>query len=164
MLIMQIIKLESRFQAPFVHLQQLYEYELSAFTGYKVNEDGLYDAEYLASTWSAAGVDIYVLNIDAQAAGFAVVNLASMLGDEDIRDIAEFFVMPEFRKQGIGASFAQALFRRYSGAWQVRQIAALEQARAFWLKTILSMNDICDFKEEVNPIAWQGFVQSFRCF
>lgn len=158
---MQIIKLDSHLDIPFVHLQQLYEFELVPFTGYKINEHGLYDQEFLRSTWSQKGVDIYVLYIDDLPAGFAVVNLSSMLGHLDTRDIAEFFVMPEFRRRDIGKRFAQSIFAKYPGRWEVRQIAALVQAREFWLKTILNIGDISDFREDVNPPGWEGWVQSF---
>ncbi len=160
---MQIIQLKSHLDVPFVNLQQLYEFEFSALTGYKVNSDGLFDQEYLRSTWSKSGVDIYVASVDGQLAGFAVVNLSSMLAKPDTRDIAEFFIMPDFRKQKIGTKFIQSIFAKYPGNWQVRQIPELDQVRSFWQKAILSMENVKDFHEEINPPGWQGFVQNFTC-
>ena len=100
---LRLEKNNDRAAAPFVHLQQLYEFEFSPITKYEINEAGLYQQESLCEHWSKHGVDIYVAFKNKTPIGFAVVNLSSMISDDtDTRDIAEFFIMPSERANQIG--------------------------------------------------------------
>ncbi|NGX45982.1 MAG: hypothetical protein K940chlam2_01163 [Chlamydiae bacterium] len=51
-------------------------------------------------------------------------------------DICEFYILPDFRERGIGEKFAHAVFNRFPGKWQVRQIEGADAARAFWRKVV----------------------------
>lgn len=148
---------------PFVNLQQLYEFEFSTITGEETNELGLYDQEKIKAHWSHAGTDVYVLYYQSKPIGFAVINLAGTLdNDRQKKDVAEFFIMPKYRHQGIGEWMAKKLFDSYEGTWQVRQLPNLEKARSFWLKTI---NDYTngDFTEiKICNEQWKGTVQEFK--
>lgn len=156
-----ISKLNSNKDEPFVHLQQLYEYELAPFTDYKLTNNGLYDTEYIQGTWSSHGFDIYVISDANMPIGFAVVNLSSMISDDtQVRDIAEFFIMPSYRNNNLGQNFAHEIFKKYPGKWELRQIPQLLHARNFWLKTIKALNPK-DFQELTQLENWSGFVQSF---
>jgi predicted acetyltransferase len=85
----KIKKISSAKDKDFSHLQQIYEKEFAPITSYKVNQDGLFDQDFLISTWSKHGYEIYLLEIKEEAVGFAVVNLASMIDlDTNTRDKA----------------------------------------------------------------------------
>jgi predicted acetyltransferase len=144
---MKIKKLNSYRDSVFSDLQQQYELEFAPITGYKPGADGKFD--------------IYLLYLNECPSGFAVINLSSMINDDtDVRDIAEFFVISQQRNQGWGLEFAQRIFKKYPGKWQVRQLINLHKARRFWLKAIAVISP-SDFQEEVNPPGWQGYLQSF---
>ena len=158
---LKIKKISSAKDKDFSHLQQIYEKEFAPITSYKVNQDGLFDQDFLISTWSKHGYEIYLLEIKEEAVGFAVVNLASMIDlDTNTRDIAEFFVMPQLRNQRIGSKFAQEIFKLYPGQWEVRQLESLTKARKFWLRAIQNINPK-NFCEENNNPKWQGYLQKF---
>ena len=156
-----IKKINSHLDKVFQNLQQSYE-KFSSITGYKTNEQGLFDQDFLISTWSEHGYDIYLFEVNSLTAGFAVINLSSMINhDKDTRDIAEFFIIPELRNQDFGTKFAQEIFIKYPGKWEVRQLAVLHKARKFWLKAIKATNPE-DFQEEINNPNWEGYLQSFK--
>ena len=157
-----IIKKISSYSDPcFKKLQQAYEAEFSPITGYKPNSHGVFDQEFLANTWSKNGYEIYLFKIDETVFGFAVVNLSSMIThDKDTRDIAEFYIEPEFRNQKLGTKLAQELFHMYPGKWEVRQLPQLQKARNFWLKAITEMKPK-EFQESTSNESWTGFLQKF---
>ena len=158
---MQIKKILTITDLDFFRLQQEYEYELAAITGYVQNANGFFDQEFLASTWSKYGYDIYLLEINELVAGFAVVNLSSMISDDpDIRDIAEFYIAPKFRNQKVGTRFALEIFFKYPGKWEVRQLPSLFNARNFWVRAIQSCKSK-DYQEITDSPSWNGFVQKF---
>jgi hypothetical protein len=78
---MIIKKLHDYLDPSFRKLQQEYEAEFSAITGYKPNSQGVFDQEFLASTWSKNGYDIYLFEIGETAIGFAVVKFLCILAN-----------------------------------------------------------------------------------
>ena len=111
----KIIKVENFNNIPFKNIQQLYEFEFSSTTGYLTNENGLYEQKEIISHWSKKH-DIYLLYNDKRPIGFTVVNLESLISrTEDTRDIAEFFVLPDMRKNGAGKWFIKEIFKMYPG-------------------------------------------------
>jgi len=158
---MVIKKLHNYSDPSFRKLQQEYEAEFSAITGYKPNSQGVFDQEFLASTWSKNGYDIYLFEIGETAIGFAVVNLSSMIThDKDTRDIAEFYIAPKFRNQKLGTKLAQEIFLMYPGKWEVRQLPSLLKARKFWLQAIAGLSPK-QFEENAGTDSWKGFIQKF---
>lgn len=50
--------------------------------------------------------------------------------------IAEFLVLPKFRRNGVGRQAAVACFDRFHGDWSVSPALGSEQARHFWESVI----------------------------
>ena len=69
--------------------------------------------------------------LNGERVGFALVRFAPEL---DAMQMAEFFILPEHRRDGNGLVFAQGLLTRIPGPWKIRQIAANTGAIAFWRK------------------------------
>lgn len=146
--------------APFVHLQQLYEHEFSIITGYQTDERGLYDSKELMSHWSDT-FDVFVLYDQKRPVGFSVINLKSMISlQENVRDMAEFFILPDARKHGLGQWFAHELFKKYPGQWQVRQLPGLA-VKYFLCKTIDAFTKGNFKNNDITCSAWKGSIQEF---
>jgi predicted acetyltransferase len=73
------------------------------------------------------------LKVDDTNAGFALVrrnlDLARM-------EMAEFFVMPEFRGRGIGLAGARRLIGRHPGHWRITQRENNSGAIGFWNRVL----------------------------
>jgi len=150
-------------QPPFCHLQQLYEFEFSEVTRAQVDESGVYRQKDLLKSWSPSGFDIYLFYYNRLLIGFCVVNLSSMIDyDERIRDVAEFFVMPLFRKSGVGRYFAQKIFGFYQSPWEVRQLSQLQYARSFWVSVIRDYTGNTFQETHMNSDQWKGYLQRFN--
>ncbi len=65
--------------------------------------------------------------------GFALIRFAS---EHNAMQIAEFYILPEHRRDGAGLSFARALMQRHPGPWRMRQMAINRPAVAFWRKVV----------------------------
>lgn len=156
----KIIKINDYNNIPFKNLQQLYEFEFSLITGYLTNEEGLYEQKTLVSHWSKKH-DIYLLYNDKRPIGFSVVNLESLISyTNDTRDIAEFFILPDMRKNGIGSWFAIQIFKTYPGKWEIRQLPELK-VKNFWLKIIQEFTNNNYLSLDMNNKIWTGSVQKF---
>lgn len=70
--------------------------------------------------------------------GFAMIN-AYMQKCTAGHSIAEFMVLPEFRRRKIGITAACLCFDRYPGNWEVSPAFGSHQAYLFW------KNVICDY-------------------
>jgi predicted acetyltransferase len=129
-------------------LLELYAYDFSELTGTDVCEDGTYGGyPYLDACWTEPDRHPFLFRVDGRIAGFALVRSGRP------HDMAEFFVMRKYRRGGIGAEAARAVFSEFPGEWQVRQIAANVGAIAFWRRAIP-----VPFTEDTNH---EGPVQHF---
>lgn len=113
----------------FWRLFQIYLREHSAFTG-KQPVDGVYEYPWFDDYWRKPGRR---WPFWAKLAAGEVVGLALVrLDDDGCFELAEFFVVEEFRRRGVGGQFARALFRRFQGDWKLNQATTNLAAIKFW--------------------------------
>ena len=111
---------------------QAYIAELSAYTGGKpVN--GVYAYEYFDPYWSDANRWPIWAVVAGQRIGFALVYSDK---EAEATRMAEFYIRPEHRRNGLGVDFARQLLLRYPGPWRIRQIARNQPAVAFWHRVL----------------------------
>jgi predicted acetyltransferase len=111
---------------------QSYIDELSVHAGIKpVN--GVYEYPKFDLYWTEAERwPFWAIENDARV-GFALI-----LRDGDAMRVGEFFIPHEFRRSGLGVSFARTLLQRFPGPWKIRQMAANKPAVAFWRRVAAS--------------------------
>ena len=143
-------------------LLELYVYDFSEMLGLDVGDDGRFKLPPLERYFAGARCHAFLTRADDKLAGFALVEQRSRLsGDEAVTDMAEFFVMRKYRRQGVGERAATWLFDRFTGRWEVRQRAANHAATAFWRRAI-GRYTRGDFEElVVDDERWRGPVQRF---
>ncbi|WP_320173117.1 hypothetical protein [Maridesulfovibrio sp.] len=107
----------------FNNLMQNYEAEFSAITGKHPDRQGLYELDVTISEEHPG----YLLYEGDNPIGFAVLGKHS-----EINDVAEFYIVPSFRRREFGKKFAFELFNLCPGPWQVRQIEGADRAKVFW--------------------------------
>jgi predicted acetyltransferase len=68
-----------------------------------------------------------------QPIGFALVSRPprNQRGAVDFR-MAEFFILPNARRLGVGRDAAQLIFSRFSGSWEITEFLYNKPAVAFW--------------------------------
>ncbi|MGE0326018.1 MAG: GNAT family N-acetyltransferase [Polyangiaceae bacterium] len=143
-------------------LMQLYCYDWSELVGLDVAEDGRYAGVGLDPYWRDDTHHPFVLRVDGHPAGFALVQSQSRLtGEVGVYDMAEFFVLRRYRRQGVGYAAACAVFDTFRGPWEVRQRSENVDATRFW-RTIIDRYTSGAYTEvRHDEPGWSGVVQRF---
>jgi predicted acetyltransferase len=67
--------------------------------------------------------------VDGKRAGFALIRFVDEM---NAMQMAQFYILPEYRRGNIGLKFARDVIARHPGPWRIRQMAANTRAVAFW--------------------------------
>lgn len=132
----KLIKVEEKDKNVIYNLMQLYKYELSFFedetTTFTMLDSGLYVLKYIEKYWQDENRHPYILKYNNELAGFVLYRY----NEEDMNEIAEFFILNKYRKMGAGTFMANKIFELYKGKWEVRTLIKNERAQKFWRNTI----------------------------
>lgn len=125
-------------QEPIVaNLLELYAYDFSEFHPMHPGPDGRFGYKGLSRYWSETDRLPFLVKVDGRLAGVVLVKRErGVLGTETVWDVAEFFILRMFRRQGVGKAVAHEIWRRYPGKWQVRVMASNYAGYRFWEHTI----------------------------
>ena len=160
---LEVIRAELTHQTTFRNLFQFYLYDFSRFMGWPVTLGGRFIEDDLEGCWTDGGRDPYLFRQNDEWVGLAIVDhneTSRYTGDSDTINIAEFFVMGAYRRQGIGRAAATNLFERYSGQWEVFQHSQNAEAPMFWRRVIQAYTD--GNYREINCSEYDGIVQVFQ--
>jgi predicted acetyltransferase len=119
------------------NLLQLYAHDFSEFSALEINEDGRFGYPYLPLYWKEPHRRPFLIKAEGKLAGFVLLQKRSQVsGDEEIWDVAEFFILRGYRRRGVGVKAAQAVWRMFPGKWEVRVMERNIQAREFWSRAV----------------------------
>ena len=136
-LAIEIIEAQEEDRPLLANLLQFYLYDFSEFMSWDVPDNGRFDDDDLNGCWTEDYRHPYLLRVNGQLAGFAIVNQGSDIsGDPAVIDMSEFFVMRKYRHRGVGSYFAVELFKRFPGQWEVRELGQNQDALKFWRNVI----------------------------
>ena len=134
----------------FENLLELYLHDFSAFAPVEIRQDGHFGYPFLDKYWSDPDRFAFLILADARLAGFALVRQKNELGSGTrTTDLAEFFVLRQFRRQQVGSRAAIMIWDLFPGPWQVRVLVSNRSAYPFWKKliTAYSPNQFEETKE-----------------
>jgi predicted acetyltransferase len=125
-------------QAPILaNLLELYAHDFSAFLDIDLGADGRFGYQSLPLYWSEPGRRAFLVKADGKLAGFVLVKRGSEVsGDQNVWDMAEFFVIRGYRRRGIGTQVAHEVWSRLRGRWEVRVVQSNTSAYDFWARVI----------------------------
>ena len=86
----------------------------------------------------------YILKCDGKLAGFVL----QRFNEENMNEIAEFFVVNKYRKSGAGTFMANEMFKMYKGKWEVRTLLKNKKAQSFW-RSVISKFSNQNFEEKL---------------
>lgn len=121
-------------------LQRLLQYSLFEESGTDLNEmnsDGTFTYEWFHHYFTDKDRDAYFIKeMDTdKLLGFAMVNEHLEIL-KDGHSIAEFMVIPKYRRRGIGKKAAIHIFEKYKGNWEIKPSYGSEKAHLFWENVI----------------------------
>lgn len=95
------------------------------------------EGEFLAGWFVDSGAHPFVILVEGQYAGFALVSRPPAFPQTSVNfRMAEFFVTRGARRRGVGASAAALLFARFAGNWEVVEDEGNRPALQFWRRVI----------------------------
>jgi predicted acetyltransferase len=119
---------------------ELYIHDLSAmFPHVKLGTDGRFGYPALPSYLSGEnGRRAFVIRHEGGVAGFVLAQRGSPASDDpSVLDVAEFFVLRQFRAKGVGRAAATQLWSCMPGRWTIRASSANPAAVRFWRDVVL---------------------------
>jgi predicted acetyltransferase len=124
-------------------LRQLLEFNAYEFARLSddavLNERGRFGYSWLDHYWTEPTRYPFLIRVRGQIGGIVLVT------GTDPRSIAEFLVMPQYRRLGVGLAAARYVFELFGGAWSVHEVPGNEAAVAFWRRAIpVEFAETCD--------------------
>jgi predicted acetyltransferase len=113
------------------NMMQFYNYDLSESLPVDFAETGLYAIQPKAQYWLKPGVAPFVIYVDGELAGFAVVD-DEVIQPQSQYNMGYFFIARRYRGRGVGKQVANKLFSQFSGAWEIYFYTTNETASKFW--------------------------------
>src|SRR5689334_18273720 len=124
---------------PLSNLLELYVHDLSeVFPHVELGPDCRFGYPRLPLYWSEPDRRFaFFIHADGRVAGFALVTRGSPASpDADVLDVAEFFVIRQYRRAGVGRDAVVQLWNRFPGRWTVRVLETNRNALAFWSRVV----------------------------
>ena len=133
------------------NLMELYIYDFSEFVALDVGEDGRFRYPGLSIYWQQPGHQAFLARMGGKLAGFALIRrLPKSPATGGVWDMAEFFILRRYRRQGAGTQFAAALWNKSPGDWQVRVRGDNAGGLRFWQTAIGGFSG--------RPAVWREFI------
>lgn len=120
-----------------IQMMELYNYDFSEFSQDDLNEYGYFGYAHIDDYWNEAGRHPFFIRVDGKLAGLVLVRSCCEHNDlPNPHNIAEFFVMKKYRKNGVGRAAAVKVFDMFPGGWEVSQWTNNLPAQRFWQKVV----------------------------
>jgi predicted acetyltransferase len=105
-------------------------YEFSRFDGADLDPHGRFGYRFLDHYWTEPDTHPFLITVDARLAGTALLRAGPP------HSMAEFLVMPKYRRTGVGTAAARQVFARFAGEWEVHEVPGNAVAVEFWREAI----------------------------
>ncbi len=114
--------------------------------------------------WGQDGAHALVIRCDGRAAGFALINTRSHRDGGTVeRNMGEFFVARQYRRNGVAAEAVRQVLERYPGDWEVAVVERNAAAKAFWPRAIAAASNVTRLvRVDGDGEHWRGPIWSFN--
>lgn len=128
-------KVSSNKKEILYNLLQFALYDGSQYIENELNESGEFKYTWFDNYFTDENREAYFIKNNDIYLGFVMIN-ENLKFNSKGKSIAEFLIMPQYRRNHIGKKVAIEIFEKYKGYWEVEPIKNSEQAYLFWKKTI----------------------------
>lgn len=111
-------------------LLEFNSYEFSRFDGADVDSHGTFGYRYLDHYWTERDRHPFLIEVGTHLAGVALVRSGRP------HSMAEFLVLPKYRRSGVGSAAARLVFSRFAGEWETHEVPGNDRAVEFWRQAI----------------------------
>ena len=121
-------------------LLQFALYDGSLYNTNKIGSDGLFPYKWFDNYFSDSDREAFFIRDDDKIVGFVMINQFMKKCDSG-HSVAEFLVLPEYRRNHIGKKIAFLVFDMYPGNWEVEPIENSNEACRFWENVVINYTD-----------------------
>jgi predicted acetyltransferase len=148
-------------QSPILaNLLELYAHDFSEFQPLDIGPDGRFGYKSLPLYWSESNRHPFLIRFDGRLAGLALVKRGSEISDnQEVWDMAEFFVLRGCRRRRIGTLAAQEVWRRFPGLWEIQVMQSNPSATFFWKHAISEY-----VRESIQPVRIEKDGRSWQLY
>lgn len=115
-----------------INILEKYIFEASSYDLSDFNEDGLYTYPCLEYYWNEEGRHAYWILYNGLTAGFALISKHRDGRLASDWTMAEFCIIPKFRRAGIGKTAFNKIVAMHKGVWEVQYHPNNATGKAFW--------------------------------
>lgn len=150
-------------QQVLANLLELYLHDFTEFLPNDVESDGRFGYDRLPLYWTDPLRHPHLVRVDGHWAGFALVRSVShFTGAEGVADMTEFFILRNYRHQGVASVAARRVFDLFPGNWEVRVVRTNIPAQAFWRRTVGEHTGGSFEERWCEDERWNGLVLTFE--
>ena len=117
------------------NLLQFALYDSSQYIENEINENGKINYTWFDNYFTDSDRDAYFIKSEDKYIGFVMINEHLKFNGSG-KSIAEFLILPQYRRNHIGKKVAMEIFTMYPGNWEIEPIKNSVQAYNFWKRTI----------------------------
>jgi predicted acetyltransferase len=142
------------------NLLEFYAYEFSESAQIDVGQDGRFGYEDLEDYWKFDTLHPYLMTVEGQYGGLALVQRGSLISDNpEVWDMEEFFIMRRYRRRGLGIALAKEVWGRHRGGWDIRVLDTNASALKFWSAAVEAEcgKTVAPSLENTNRKQWHVF-------
>lgn len=133
----EIVEVTAENKAVLNNLMEKYLYEFSQWEKTDINENGLYDYEYLDCYFTEENRYPYFIKSDGKLAGFALISDYPEVPDEETDFcLSEFFILYKYRRSGVGREAVAQILDKHHGKWQLKRHPQNTASVYFWNSVI----------------------------
>ena len=132
----EIIEVKQEDREKLYKLLQYALYDGSQYIDNNINDDCIFEYKWFNNYFTDNDRYAYFIKNGCSYAGMVMVN-ENLKFNKDGKCIAEFLIMPRFRRNYLGKKVAYEIFDKFKGNWEVQPMKNNSVAYAFW-KSIIS--------------------------
>lgn len=132
------------------NLLQFALYDGSKYIENELNDKGEFEYRWFDNYFTDTDrLTYFIKSDDNKILGFFMINQNMKYYDEG-HSVAEFLILPNYRRNHIGKRVAFDIFNMLKGNWEVEPIENSEEAYYFWKKTIEDYTENkCEYNNKI---------------
>lgn len=133
----KLIQVTEKEKATLYNLLEKYLYEFSQWEKTDVDENGLYNYEWIDCYLTEENRYPYLIEVDGKLAGFVLVSdYPEVPGEPTDFCLSEFFIMHKYRRNGYGRKVVFEVLDKHHGKWQLKRHPHNVASVHFWNSVI----------------------------
>jgi len=127
-----LMKVSEGNRALLWQLLQQYLQEMAQYYDLAMDADGNYAYRYFDAYFTDPDRKAFLICCGEKTAGFALINPHSYIEKTPDHVLAEFFILPEYRRMHIGYESAQCILHSFPGRWEIKYNEKNAAASKLW--------------------------------